>query len=74
MKSPNHLDNSKTRETSSMLKDFKPKDMSYIIMIIVILMCVIVLAMETVDACFAILCFIVTLMAGLFYLIFFDVD
>ncbi len=57
-----------------MLKDFKPKDMSYIIMIIVILMCVIVLAMETVDACFAILCFIVTLMAGLFYLIFFDVD
>lgn len=57
-----------------MLQDFKLKDMSYIIMIIVIVVCMVVMVQEKVDVCYGLICLMGSLLTGLFYILFFDVD
>lgn len=57
-----------------MMRDFRSKDVIYIFVIVVIVVCFVTMIMEKVDICFGLICFMVSLVGGLFYLMFFDND
>lgn len=57
-----------------MMRDFRSKDIIYLFVLVVIVVCFVTMIMEKVDICFGLISFMVSLVGGLFYLMFFDDD
>ena len=57
-----------------MMPELKLKDLSYIIMIVVILVSAVMMTLEKLDICFGLIIFMVSLLTGMFYLLFIDSD
>ena len=62
------------REGYEMMRDFRSKDIIYLFVLVVIVVCFVTMIMEKVDICFGLISFMVSLVGGLFYLMFFDDD
>ena len=57
-----------------MMRDMKGKDIIYVLVFIVIMVCFVTMVLDKVDICFGLICFMGSLTTGLFYLMFFDND